>query len=129
MQHRVTTTVIASEDGSTTGTSVTSTSFQIASNAVAINTTLGTVTDADVPVAFTVANLKSCILLANKDCTIEVNATSSAVVTINLKAGLPLLWDADAGYTANPFTGITTVSHFYVTTSGSTKLQILIIAN
>ncbi len=129
MIHKITQSVLASESGSGAGTTVTGTSYQTATNAISIDTTLGTVTNFDIPVAFTTANLKSIILLSNKDAAIKVNSTSSPDVTINLKANAPLLWQADAGYFTNPLTGATTVSHFYVTTGSSLRLQILIISN
>jgi len=127
MIHKFTASVTASESGSNSGTTVSGSAFKSGSTAVAIDTVLGVVTDSAIPCAFTVANLQSCILLASKDCTIEVNSGSSPTSTISLKAGSALVWNGD--YFANPFTGTTTAANLYVTTTASTRLQILIIAN
>ncbi len=127
MIHKSTISTTASESGSGSGTTITGSSFKTGSTAISIDVVLGVVTDSAVPCAFTVANLQSCILLASKDCVIEINAGTSPDATINLKAGSPLVWNGD--YFVNPFSGATTVANLYVTTTASTRLQILIIAN
>jgi hypothetical protein len=127
MIHRITASVTASESGSNSGTNVSGTTSKSGSTAISIDTVLGAVTDSAIPCAFTVANLQSCILLASRDCTIEVNSGSAPTSTISLKAGSPLAWFGD--YFTSPFSGTTTCSTLYVTTSASTRLQVLIIAN
>jgi hypothetical protein len=127
--HKITTSVVASESGSNSGTTVTATTYQPASNSIAVDTVYGTVTNEDLPIAFTSANIKSMILLANKDLTIKVNSTSAPDVTLSLKAGIPLVWQADSGYFSNPLASATTVSHFYLTSAASVRFQALIISN
>jgi hypothetical protein len=121
----------ASESGNNSGTTVTATSYQAASNAIAVDKVYGVETDADLPIAFTSANIKSLILLANKDVSIAVNDESggSPDLTIALKAGVPLVWQADAGYFTNPLSAATTVSHFYLTSTESFRFQALVISN
>jgi hypothetical protein len=127
--HKIVQSVTASESGSNSGTTVTATSYQAASNAISVDTVLGVVSDEDLPISFTTANVKSLILLANKDIVIDVNSTSAPDVTINLKANVPLTWQADAGYFTNPLSAATTVSHFFITSSSSVRFQALVIAN
>jgi hypothetical protein len=129
MIHKIVTSVTASESGSNSGTTVTATTYQPASNAIAVDSVYGMVTNEDLPIAFTSANVKSLILLANKDLTIKVNSTSAPDVTLNLKAGIPLVWQADAGYFTNPLSAATTVSHFYLTSTASVRFQALVISN
>jgi hypothetical protein len=53
--------------------------------------------------------------------TIKTNSPTSPGNTINLVAGVPLIWDASAGYYPNPFT--TNVTGFYVTCTAAALLQ------
>ena len=71
--------------------------------------------------AWTVANTQAIFLLSSANMTIKTNSSGSPANTINLIAGVPLIWDASAGYYTNPFT--TNVTAFYVTCSSAALLQ------
>jgi hypothetical protein len=94
---------------------------------VAVDTNLpSSSTNVPVSAAFTVANMKSLILLATGgDLTLKTNSSSSPGNTISLKAGIPLTWGASSGYFPNPFT--VDVTSFFVTCSASTRLQAIVL--
>lgn len=76
-------------------------------------------------IAWTVANTQSLFLLSSSDATIKTNSSGSPANTISLKAGIPLIWRASAGYYSNPFT--TDVTAWYITCTASTRLQAIIL--
>lgn len=82
-------------------------------------------TDVLTAAAWTVANTQSLILLSSADLTIKTNSAGSPANTVTLKAGIPLIWRASAGYYANPFT--VNVTAFYVTCTAAARLQALVL--
>ncbi len=74
-----------------------------------------------VAAAWTVANTQAIFLVSSSNMTIKTNSSSSPGNTINLVAGVPLIWDASGGYYANPFT--VNVTGFYCTCSAAGLLQ------
>lgn len=82
-------------------------------------------TDVLTPAAWTVANTQALILLSSADMTIKTNSAGSPANTVTLKAGIPLIWRASAGYYANPFT--VNVTAFYVTCTAASRLQALVL--
>ncbi len=74
-----------------------------------------------VAAAWTVANTQAILLVSSANLTLKTNSSSSPGNTINLVAGVPLIWDASAGYYANPFT--VNVTGFYCTCSAAALLQ------
>lgn len=77
--------------------------------------------------AWTVANTESIFIVASQNCTIKTNSSGSPANTINLVAGIPLIWGASAGYYTNLFT--TNVTSWYLTTSAATRLQAAILTS
>lgn len=77
--------------------------------------------DVDYPVAFTAAGVQSIVLVSTKNLTIKVNSTSTPILTINLIAGTPYVWQRSPGYFANPFSA--DVAHFYCSCSAATNLR------
>jgi hypothetical protein len=73
----------------------------------------GASTDLEIPLAVDVSALKSLIISADRDMTIETNSGSAADATINLRADEPLIWHSNA-YFSNPF-GATDVTSIFVT--------------
>jgi len=72
-------------------------------------------------VAFPMATIQSIILVSNKNMTILVNSTTAPILTINLVAGAPYVWDRSTGYFANPFTA--DVTTFYVSNTPAATLK------
>lgn len=105
------------------GGSLRGTGLEVGTSEVAINRSFAAAqTDVVVPCSFVGNNLQSCIMLSDRDVTIEVNSGSSPAKTFNLKAGIPLVWGASAGYFTNPFAGIS-VSNLYVTTVAACRFR------
>lgn len=129
MIQKLTLNAVQSESGSGSGSTVSGTSFRTGSVAVSIDKVFGVVTDTAVPVAFTVANVQSLVMLATQDTTLKANSSGSPTDTINLKAGSPMIWQAGDGYFTSPLSGTTTMANFYVTTAASSRLQVLVISN
>lgn len=128
MQHKATISVTQSESGSSSGPTVNGTTYTTGSVAASVDQVYGVVTDTALPIAFTVANVQSLVMLSTKDVTLKANSSTSPTDTINLKAGTPLIWQA-GGYFTSPLSNTTTMANFYVTTTASTRLQILVISN
>lgn len=72
-------------------------------------------------VAFTAANVQSCVLIADHNMTIKTNSSGSPADTINLVAGIPWVYSKSAGYSASPFG--TNVTAFYLTCTPATRFQ------
>lgn len=91
----------------------------IAANAT--NTSLGIVFDG--------TNLQAVLLVATQNVTLTINepSGSSPFATINLKANIPYLWSASAGYFSNPLN--TNVTAIYATTTSSCTLKGRILTN
>lgn len=68
-------------------------------------------TNKHVALAFLVANLKAFVLSSDHDVTLT-NLTSSATVTILIKAGDPIVWKSTGPFT-NPFT--VDIANIYLT--------------
>lgn len=79
-------------------------------------------TNAQVTLAFTAANLRLISLVATQNMTLKTNSYASPGDTINLIAGIPLVWDYSSQYFPNPFTH--DVTTLYVTCTASATLQI-----
>lgn len=71
-------------------------------------------TDDLMNIAIDFSQLRNVFLLSDQDITIETNNATTPDDTINLKANVPLIWNADA-YFSNPFT--VDVTAFYLTNS------------
>lgn len=71
--------------------------------------------DVHVNVAIDFSQLISIVMLASVDLVIETNTSAGTDDTINLLAGVPYIWNADAPQD-NPFT--IDVTAFYLTASG-----------
>jgi hypothetical protein len=71
--------------------------------------------------AFTAANVQGVWLLATQNMTIKTNSSGSPAQTISLVAGIPLYWEASAGYFTNPFTS--DVTAFYVSCTSAATLK------
>jgi hypothetical protein len=111
---------------STDGTRVQGSSAETGTTQVVVNTQLPAAsTNVSVACAFTVANVQGIILLANQNCTIKTNSSGSPANTINLIAGIPLIWLKSAGYFSNPFT--VDVTSWFVTCTPATTLQAAIL--
>jgi hypothetical protein len=74
-----------------------------------------------VSIAWTVADTQAVMILATSNCTLKTNSTGSPDDTINLKAGIPLVWRASASYFSNPFT--VDVTAWYITTTAAARVQ------
>jgi hypothetical protein len=101
------------ESGSFTETGTTS--IDIATNLPASSTNV------EVSISWTVANTQAIFLLSSSNMTIKTNSSSSPGDTIDLIAGIPLIWDASAGYYANLFT--VNVTSFYCSCTAAALLQ------
>jgi hypothetical protein len=111
---------------STDGGRISGSSTETGTTHVSVDTNLPSAsTNVLVAAAWTVANTQALFLVSSADCTIKTNSSGSPADTINLKAGIPLLWRASPGYYANPFG--TNVTAWYVTCSQATRLQALIL--
>lgn len=84
--------------------------------------TFGVVADQAINLPVDVSAVSVVAIVADKDCTLETNSTSTPTDTFALKANKPLIWsDDDPG--ANPLTADVTV--FYLTApTASTTLKI-----
>lgn len=61
------------------------------------------VTDQLVNLTLDVSQIKSVYMVSDQDITVETNDGTTPTDTINLKADVAVLWNADIGY-SNPFT-------------------------
>jgi hypothetical protein len=110
------------------GTRLSGSSTETGTTHVAVDTNLpASSTNVLVACAFTVANVQGCVLLSSVDMTIKTNSPGSPANTINLKAGIPYLWRASAGYNTLLFT--VDVTAWYVTSTASGRLQALILTS
>lgn len=104
------------------GNRISATAAEVGTTDIYLNTSFGaSTTNQLVAAAFTVANIQGVFLVANQNLTIKTNSSGSPAQTINLIAGLPLYWEASAGYFSNPFT--TNVTAFYITCTAATLLK------
>jgi hypothetical protein len=80
-------------------------------------------TNKEYDVAFTIANVKTCVLYSDKAVTIKTNSISSPQETITLAAGQQKLYTSDglAGGTV-PFSG--NVTKFYISNAGTTDANV-----
>ena len=60
-------------------------------------------TNLEVDIDFVAARVKSIFMMSDKDLTLKTNNTTTPGNTINLKAGVPILF-ATVGFGVNPFT-------------------------
>lgn len=78
--------------------------------------------------AFTNSTVQSIYILASQNCTIKTNSTGSPATTINLKAGIPLIWGVSPGYFTNPFSAAN-VTAFYLTSTAACRVQAKILTS
>jgi hypothetical protein len=85
------------------------------------------VTDQNLTLAFTLANVQSFFFMSDQPATIKTNSTGSPDDTITLLAGIPLVWSRSSGI-AQPLThDVTTI---YVTTgTAAANLSIEVLTN
>lgn len=70
--------------------------------------------------ALTRARMKTLIIESDQDVKIETNSGSAADDTIDIKAGIPLVWELASGYYENPFSTADVTSIFVTNVSGAT---------
>lgn len=64
--------------------------------------------------------LRSFFLLADNDCTLEINSPSAPTDTIQLTGGVPVMWDAENGL-PEPWDGTAgAITNMYITTPNAT---------
>lgn len=80
-------------------------------------------------IAFNGTNLRAIELVSNQNCTLYINAPSTGTpfATINLLAGIPFIWSANAAQIANPLN--VNVTNIYVTCTPSLNIQGRILTN
>lgn len=116
--HQQSLSISSSGGGPNVGGSVT----EIGGTETVINTVFaGSLTNSLFAMAFVAANLQSIVLVASQPITIKTNSGSSPANTINLLAGIPLVWSKSSAYFANPFTS--DVTAWYITTTGASGLK------
>ena len=109
--HKQTLTVNPTSSGSVTGTIT-----EVGSNDIVIDDTVAaSQTNLLRTVSFTKSLIQSVIMLASTDLVVKTNSSGSPTDTINLKAGIPLIWSTSSGYFACPFSA--NVTAFYLTNS------------
>lgn len=75
--------------------------------------------DHEVALAIDESEMKSLFIVVEVDMTLETNSVdATGGDTINLKAGVPFIWNADA-YGSNPFTGNDVTAIFISNDSGN----------
>lgn len=112
----------------TDGTRISGSSQEVGGTQIVIDTSLpASSSNVSVSAAWTVANTQSILLLSSQNCTIKTNSSGSPANTINLIAGIPLIWRASAGYYANPFT--VDVTSWFVSCTPATRLQAAILTS
>jgi hypothetical protein len=84
-------------------------------------------TNLPVTCAFTQANLQGLILVASQNMTIKTNSSGSPADTINLVAGVPLVWEKSGSYFACPFTSNCT--GWFVTSTNAGTLQAIFLSS
>jgi hypothetical protein len=87
---------------------------------IATNLSAGS-SNVPVAAAWHVASTQAIFLLSSSNLTLKTNSASSPGNTINLVAGVPLMWDASAGYYPCPFT--VDVTGFFCTCTAAALLQ------
>lgn len=106
----------------TDGQRVTSSSDESGTTRIAINTSIPASTSNQlVTIAWTAANAQSIYILSSQDCVLKTNSSGSPAQTVNLKAGIPLVWQASAAYYTNIF--VTNITAWYITTTSATTVQ------
>ena len=78
-------------------------------------------TDYEIDVTMTFANAKAYAIVANKDCTVKTNSTSSPAETLTLKANQALVW-CENDPAASHFLSVT-LTKIYVTTTDETVIK------
>ena len=99
------------------GESYSGASVHVGDTQVHVNTVIPTGHAAE-PVAceFAVASVTALFILADKDCTLMTNSSTTPVDEVDLKAGQALIWVSSNGYYACPFSA--DVTTFYIDTTG-----------
>jgi hypothetical protein len=128
MQHKITNSIVASESGSSSGTTVSGARFEVGTTGTTIDQTFGVSTNQILPVSWTLAGLKSIILLVDKNVTVKVNSSGSPDATVNLKASSPFLWNRSDAYYAYPFGASASVTNLYLTSTEAFRFQALILS-
>lgn len=112
------------------GGAISTTWNDIGNNDLQINDSIGAgVTDSALGILFNGTTLQSILLVATQNVTLTINAPSTGApfATINLKANIPYLWSASAGYFANPLN--VNVTEIYATTSSACVLRGRVLTN
>lgn len=78
-------------------------------------------TDLEVNLALDVSEIKSLFILSSEDVLLETNSGSVPDDTIDLKAGVPYVWNTDS-YDANKLA--TDVTAFFITNSSGAAAQL-----
>ena len=104
--------------------SLSGTQTEVGGTELVIDTTVAaSQTDSLIACAFDKDTLRSVIIVADKDCTLETNSGSAPGNTIALKANVPLIWNASSGYFANPFAAADVTAFYLTTGTSSTRFQ------
>ena len=82
-------------------------------------------TNSPVAAAFVVADVVALYIVSSVNVVLKTNSTGAPDDTINLKAGVPLMWVASAPYQANPFSA--DVTEIFITTTTAARLQALVL--
>jgi hypothetical protein len=86
----------------------------------------GGLTNQALGLAWNHTNYQSLFIVADKDCVLRFNSTGSPILTINLKANAPYVWDRSPGYWADPLSA--DVTNIYLTTTAAVRLSIKVLA-
>ena len=78
-------------------------------------------TDYEIDWAFTLANAKAYAIVANQDCTVETNSSSSPTETLTLKADQALVWRENDPSTMHFLSA--NLTKIYVTTTVETVIK------
>lgn len=112
----------------TDGSRVTGSSVEVGNARLAVDVSLpASTTNQSQAMAFTVASLQSVYLLSSQNLTIKTNSSGSPANTINLKAGIPYIWRASAGYNTCLFT--VDVTSWFLTCTAAARLQAAILTS
>lgn len=76
-----------------------------------------------VVIAVTIADVADVFVMSDQDVTLLTNSTGSPAETINLKAGKPVLWYTNCGWT-NPFSH--NITAIYLSNAGAKSANVKI---
>lgn len=117
-----------SVSSSTGSTSLSGYDAESGNSEIIVNETFGAgSSNVEFSLSLTAANLQSVFMVSTQNLTIKTNSTSSPGNTINLVAGIPLVWGTSSGYSTCPFTSNVTAG--YATCTPAAQLQMKILSN